>query len=281
MIEQEDQDLKPLMMAMVAAAKAMPSLRKGDRNPHGGYAYVSIDDYFEKAAQVAHEHGLTWTIEEVSSDTRIMGEKLGPGGKATPVYAWVVKYSFHLFHESGVGIADFFSVTILHPIQGAQTAGSAMSYAAKLFLRNAFHIVTGEQDADATDTDAFGMGATPPASPPRTAGPARVMGGASAPVAAVEGPRVARDARVQSGAPPAKDTLPASEVVAGAEPLDVSRALEVALEFLNTIASNDDLLDYWKRNEDLFKELKLCNEEAYATLTKAFKARKASFAKGA
>ena len=41
----------------------------------------------------------------------------------------------------------------MHPIQGAQTAGSALSYADKLFMRSAFKVVTGESDADASDPD--------------------------------------------------------------------------------------------------------------------------------
>ena len=39
-------------------------------------------------------------------------------------------------------------MSILHPLQGAQTTGSAASYAEKIFLRTLFKIVTGEPDAD-------------------------------------------------------------------------------------------------------------------------------------
>jgi hypothetical protein len=134
---------KQVISALVNAAKAMPSLVKGARNEHGGYNYVSIDSMYENIAQVALGFGLTWKAREVSFDVMPDFGKYG---------TIVTGYAFDLMHEeTGTIWTDFFACSIAHPPQGAQTAGSALSYADKLFMRTVFKVQTGEKDADATD----------------------------------------------------------------------------------------------------------------------------------
>lgn len=238
------EEMAVVYKAINDAASAMPSLRKGDKNAHGGYNYVSIDDYFEQAGSVVHTHGLSWSIREVSSETVQVGEKM-VGGRATPTWGLKVKYEVDLYHVSGVMLDTIFSTTILHPLQGAQTAGSAMSYAAKLFLRNTFGIVTGEQDADASDTNAFDMGGENPA--PKAAAPAR------------------------TAAPRGKETQAAE-----AEPLDQKNAVSVAKVFLAACTDRQSLTDYWSRNDELFKSL---DKPQYDELVEAFRQRRSEFPK--
>jgi hypothetical protein len=253
MTEHSSADLAKVFEAINAAAKAMPSLRKGDRNQHGGYAYVSIDDYFEQAAAVAHDNGLSWSMREVSSETVVVGEKM-VAGKAVPTWAFKVKYEFDLMHVSGVYLESFFSTTILHPLQGAQTAGSAMSYAAKLFMRNVFTVVTGEQDADATPSDAFDLG---PSSSPRPVSAPR-----SAPSPQAVAPP---DRRAEAPLP----GLPRAEPTA-----DGMNVADLALAFIDLAKTVKQLNDYWIKNESEFKALEKSEPEEYARLVAAFSARK-------
>jgi hypothetical protein len=61
-------------------------------------------------------------------------------------------YEFDLYFDNA-RIPNFFSCTIYHPFTGAQTSGSSMSYAEKLFMRSVFKIQTGEGDADDSNVD--------------------------------------------------------------------------------------------------------------------------------
>jgi hypothetical protein len=132
--------LKNLVQAMVTAASAMPVLAKTDTNQYGGYAYVPIDRYYALVAPVLFANGLAFSIGEFDKP-----DLVGSGKGATAVF----HYECVLLHVSGESLRS--RVSIPHPWQGAQTSGSAMSYAAKCFLRSTFALVTGEQDADATD----------------------------------------------------------------------------------------------------------------------------------
>lgn len=130
--------------AMIKIAQAVPQLGKADRNQFAKYNYVSIDKYYETIAKLAAANGIAWQAYEV--ENTVLPE-IGKDG------ALRITYSFDLYHESGDMIRAFTAFTIIHPIQGAQTAGSALSYAEKLFMRSAFKVVTGEADADASDPD--------------------------------------------------------------------------------------------------------------------------------
>jgi hypothetical protein len=130
--------------AMIKIAQAVPQLGKADRNAFAKYNYVSIDKYYEGIAKLAAANGIMWQPREIHT---AIESNVGKDG------ALRITYAFDLYHESGDAIEEFSKFTILHPIQGAQTAGSALSYADKLFMRSAFKVVTGEQDADASDPD--------------------------------------------------------------------------------------------------------------------------------
>lgn len=137
--------MKPeTIKAIIATREQVGSLGKSAMNPHGRYKYVSIDTYYEKVAATAAKNGLSWIASE--TDFQIMPE-VGKTGiiKAT--------YNVSLMHEKGDYVEDFTTLTIIHPIQGAQTVGSAMSYLDKVFMRQLFSVATGEKDGDADETN--------------------------------------------------------------------------------------------------------------------------------
>lgn len=137
--------MKPeTIKAIIATKEQVGSLGKSAMNPHGRYKYVSIDTYYEKVSVVAAKNGLSWIASEVGF--QVMPE-VGKTGiiKAT--------YDVALMHVSGDYIPKFTTLTILHPIQGAQTVGSAMSYLDKVFMRQLFSVATGEKDSDADETN--------------------------------------------------------------------------------------------------------------------------------
>ncbi len=130
--------------AMIRIAQAVPQLGKADRNQFAKYNYVSIDKYYDTIGRLAAANGIGWQAIEV--ENKLLPD-VGKDG------ALRITYAFDLYHEGGDHIQAFAAFTIIHPIQGAQTAGSALSYAEKLFMRSAFKVVTGESDADASDPD--------------------------------------------------------------------------------------------------------------------------------
>lgn len=167
--------MKELVKAIVTAARAMPVLAKTDTNQYGGFSYVPIDRYYEVVAPVLFDHGLAFSVGEIEKP-----DLLGAGKGATVVF----HYECVLMHISGESIRS--RISIPHPWQGAQTSGSAMSYAAKCFLRSTFALVTGEQDADASDPrTAIPRPTSPPAErtgaslQPPQAGPTRPPAGQS------------------------------------------------------------------------------------------------------
>lgn len=150
--------MKPeTIKAIVGTRDQVGSLGKSAMNPHGRYKYVSIDTYYEKVGSVASKHGLSWVAREV--DFKLMPEV----GKTGIIQA---TYAITLMHISGDVIPDFTRITIVHPLQGAQTVGSAMSYLDKVFMRQLFSIATGEKDSDADETDPTDLiGGNTPAKP--------------------------------------------------------------------------------------------------------------------
>lgn len=131
-----------LTVKIMAITKEIQKLNKGDEST-AGYAFVSIDDYYEQVAlKIARDHGLGWQLSEefdkeqrfqdVSSDLHIRK---------------VFKIS--VFDDAGDSFnPGFISVTL--PYEDATTTGKALSYADKAFMRQLFKIPTGEKEAEQT-----------------------------------------------------------------------------------------------------------------------------------
>lgn len=138
---------KAIFSAIIEVTKRVGTLGKAAFNPHGQYKYVSIDKYYEAVGSAAADVGLTWLLVQ---DKFEIHPSVGKSGMIE------VGYRVNLFHESGEQIIDFSYTSVIHPIQGAQTVGSAMSYADKVFQRQLFKVATGEEDADSTNSADLG-----------------------------------------------------------------------------------------------------------------------------
>jgi len=127
---------KEIAEALFATAKAVADnpLVKNMSNEFAKFKYVPIDGYYAAIPPLALKHGLFWRCRE----TEVGGE-----GKT-----FKFQYAFDLIHEGGATVEGYDIVTIYHPAQGAQSSGSARSYADKLFMRTAFKCVTGEKDSE-------------------------------------------------------------------------------------------------------------------------------------
>lgn len=125
-----------LAKRVAEVAVQIEPLKKETRNNDAGFNFVSIDDYYSKVANFVMAEGLYWKLTEAHC------QALNTGDILTTYKASVFDFVNFLADE------DYCNITILHPAQGAQTAGSSQSYAEKIFMRQAFKIVTGEPDAD-------------------------------------------------------------------------------------------------------------------------------------
>lgn len=131
-------ETKSILEALMKTSAEVDMLGKNEENKHGKYKFVSIDKYYEKVAPIALGNGLYWIGKQ--TDFKGLNEKYVS-----------FTYMFDLHHTNGDKWEGFYSTTIIHPIQGAQTSASADSYAEKAFMRRAFKVVTGEEDTEETE----------------------------------------------------------------------------------------------------------------------------------
>lgn len=220
-----------IVKAVIKTRQDVGTLGKGTLNPHGNYKYVSIDRYYETVADAASKNGLMWIIreEEITLNTNI--------GKTGVLQS---KYMIDMYHESGEVIEAFSVLSILHPIQGAQTIGSAMSYVDKVFMRQTFAVATGEKDIDADATNPGAFDLDPPKPAPK-------------PVAkAVEKPI----------------DLPGEEG-------DWNMLEQIFIQFIPTAKTYDELKEFWNTdsNTNALNHLKAGSPDQYARVVEAFKSR--------
>ena len=232
-----------MVEALFAAAKNMPSLRKGDKNAHGGYSYVSIDDFYEKAATVVRDAGLLWIPREVHREVRT---ELRYGSVATTYSANLICLA------NGQVWENFFTATVQHPLSGAQDAGSSLSYFEKLFLRHVFKVVTGEPDADATDNTVE-----------RATTRSAVWTKAD---------------QEQEPSPRLKAAV--AQLNAGQGEVDLSWFTQATEAFLPLALSEESLEKYWADNQANLETLKGVDTEGYKGIVAAFKKRRLEIRKG-
>lgn len=103
-------------------------------NEYAKYKYVSIDKYYEKLRPLLNDAGLMIIPDEVESsiseDRKVF--------KAT--------FQFNILHKDGSVWNYPIRRTIALPFTGAQSCGSALSYAEKIAMRTIFKINSGERD---------------------------------------------------------------------------------------------------------------------------------------
>lgn len=121
----------------------MKTLGKSETNAFARYKYVSIDSYLETIPAIAAEEGLYLSPPyEQSVTIQLVDDK----AMATFLYSW------DLVHESGAAVEDVFRTSVVHPVTGPQTSGSALAYGEKMAWRFIFKVPTGEvEDGDAVD----------------------------------------------------------------------------------------------------------------------------------
>ena len=129
-------DQAKINAAINAAMGQIQKLAKGDRNSHGNYSFASVDAFLDMCRPICAEHGLHPQVDSVGTETFGAGN-----GKL-----WA-KFSYRLAmgHVSGEK-TDPVGMDVMLPLTGAQTSGSAQSYAVKQYLRALLLISTGERD---------------------------------------------------------------------------------------------------------------------------------------
>ena len=220
-----------IIKAVIKTRQDVGTLGKGTLNPHGNYKYVSIDRYYETVADAASKNGLMWIVRE---EDITLNASMGKTGVLQACYR------IDIYHSSGEMIEGFSTISILHPIQGAQTVGSAMSYVDKVFMRQAFAVATGEKDidADATNPGAFDL------DPPKPA-PKPVVKPAEKPI-----------------------ELPGEEG-------DWNMLEQIFIQFIPTAKTYDELKEFWNAdtNTNALNHLKTGSPDQYARVVEAFKGR--------
>lgn len=149
-ITPKDSFPQAIAAAVIQVMKALGTLDKGrQRNDAGAkYHYASIDDFIEHVRGHCADAGLFIIPDEArDAETQEVTKK---DGKSTVV--WNARFAFILVHESGVSFGPIYK-GVMVPATGAQSAGSAQSYAMKQFMRGLFLIPTG----DADDPDKSGI----------------------------------------------------------------------------------------------------------------------------
>jgi hypothetical protein len=131
-----------IALRLMAATKAMTRLSKTE-SATAGYAFVSIDDYYEQVARkVAVDYGIGWHLTELSDKEQ----------RFQDVYSdFHIRKVFRaiIFSDDG----DSFNsgeISVTLPYEDASTTGKALSYADKAFMRQLFKIPTGEPEAELT-----------------------------------------------------------------------------------------------------------------------------------
>ncbi len=149
---------KEIAGAIIAVMRSLGTLAKGNENKFDKYDYASIDDFIHFVRGHCIDAGLFITVSEEGEPKLVDVQK--KDGK--PMAMWWGRYAFTLGHESGAGYGPILK-TVMVQASGAQSAGSAQSYAMKQFMRSQFLIPTGDgddPDKEKTEISAQGQNET-------------------------------------------------------------------------------------------------------------------------
>jgi hypothetical protein len=127
---------KVVAEALFAVQKQVKKLAHDSKNDFQSYNYVSIDAYYEAVRPWLNQAGLMIIPNEEES-------AISPDGKT-----YKVRFSFIVMHESGEVWEVPIKRTVYLGYGGAQSCGSALSYAEKFVMRTLFKIPTGEYDPE-------------------------------------------------------------------------------------------------------------------------------------
>ena len=125
--------------ALIKAMSEVTKVQKSSRNVEQKYDFASIDDFLAMAGPICAANGLYTVMDE--SDVAEF-ERQGKYG----VTHWLrVRFRLTTYHESGASL-PFVYRTVEVIRTGAQSFGSAQSYALKQYLRALLLIPTGDKD---------------------------------------------------------------------------------------------------------------------------------------
>lgn len=141
---------KTIAEALAKVLRDIHRLKKVEKNDHGKYAYVSVDDVKDHVRPLLSDAGLHVSVTETAFDL------IGVEGRNGITSSARITYAITLRHVSGQALpADI--ITIVLPYTGAQTAGAARSYAVKEWMKSTLLVSTGEKDfiQGGADADAY------------------------------------------------------------------------------------------------------------------------------
>lgn len=139
-----------LNKCLVAALGEIHRLKKDDKNDHGKYKYVSVDDVKDHIRPILAKHNLIVTVSERAFEIVMVSSRNGDTTSAK------ITFDITIHHIDGGSLPPD-SITILLPYTGAQTAGAARSYAVKEWAKGTLLVSTGEKDhiEGGVDADAY------------------------------------------------------------------------------------------------------------------------------
>jgi len=127
---------KQIAEAMFSVQTKVKKLVHDSKNDFQSYNYVSIDAYYEAIRPLLNEAGLMIIPNEEEA-------AISPDGKT-----YKVRFAFIIAHQSGEVWDTPIKRTVYLGYGGAQSCGSALSYAEKFIMRTLFKIPTGEYDPE-------------------------------------------------------------------------------------------------------------------------------------
>lgn len=131
-----------IVKAICEIMKTVESVKKSQKNAHGGYMFASTDDIYAACTRKMGEVGLLpLTLEDSCEIVRV--EKDGKTSQ------WArITFSFVLATEEATWSDANARRTLFIQVTGAQTFQAAQSYVEKEWLRSLFKIPTGDMDLD-------------------------------------------------------------------------------------------------------------------------------------
>lgn len=128
---------------MASVLSEIKALEKSEKNAHGGYKYVSVDNVKDHVRPIFAKHGISLLTTEEGHNTF---QTQGKNGMVTHL---MVTFIFSAVCD-GMTAEDIAvsaeRITVSAPYTGGQTAGALRSYAVKEWLKAKCLIATGEKE---------------------------------------------------------------------------------------------------------------------------------------
>lgn len=135
------QNQSDLRQSICSVMSKIQRLDKADKNVFGKYDFTSVDDFKDHMRPLLASSGLEIGMNETECEITTLDDK-----KGTALARFT--YEFTINHVSGES-APAEARTVIVQYIGAQTAGSAQSYALKEYFKSRFHASSGDTEAEA------------------------------------------------------------------------------------------------------------------------------------